>query len=165
MKQIVRFLFLAGMIALGVWAWGVFFPDPQRVIEKRLLKLARLVSFSPQEGDLRRAAKIERMGGFFAENVQAAIDVPGEGIHTFEHRDELMQAAMASRTVANGIQAEFVGINVMLDPDQAGAAADLTLKARIGGQSELIVQQLKFTFKKMDDDWLITRIETVKALR
>ena len=72
---------------------------------------------------------------------------------------------MASRTVANGIQAEFVGINVMLDPDQAGAAADLTLKARIGGQSELIVQQLKFTFKKMDDDWLITRIETVKALR
>ena len=41
----------------------------------------------------------------------------------------------------------------------------LTVKAKIGGEPDWFVEELRFTFKKISDDWLITALETVKPLR
>ena len=54
MKIIFRLVLLAALVALGVWLWTVLFPSPEKVIHKRLIGLANVVSFSPNEGDLVR---------------------------------------------------------------------------------------------------------------
>jgi len=157
-------LLLAGAVALGVWAWAGLFPNPQKIIEKRLIKLGALASFAPGEGNIKRLANAERMESLFAENIQVTLEAPGAGRRTFDHREELMQAALASRSFANRLAVSLVDINVVLDSDRQSATADATLKARIGQEDELFVQPLKFTFHKTNDEWLVTGIETVKSL-
>jgi hypothetical protein len=44
------------------------------------------------------------------------------------------------------------------------AVANLTGRGKIPGEKDFLVQELKFTLKKVESDWLISRIETVKTL-
>src|SRR5579884_390431 len=165
MKKLSNIILLLALAGLGYWLWTVFFPNPQQVIRNRLNKLARLASFSPGEGNISRISKIQRMGRLLAEDVQLIIDVTGTEIQTIKSRQELMQAAMAAPRFANVLKAEFLDMNIELGSDTQSAIVDLTLKAKIGGESDLIVQELKFTMKKINNDWLITRVETVKTLK
>jgi hypothetical protein len=165
MKLIVRLVLLAGLAALAVWAWGFFFPTPQKVIEQHLLKLARLASFTSKDGNLKRLADAERMGSLLAENIHVTVDMPGGRDTIFDNRGELLQAAMAARSSLKDLDAQFTDIGVSLNPDRRSAVALLTVKARIGGEPDWTVEELRFTFNKTNDDWLITGIETVKMLR
>ena len=76
-----------------------------------------------------------------------------------------MQAAMGAKSVTTGIKAEFIDMNIELGSGNLSALVDLTLKAKVNGESDMIAQELKFTMKKINGDWLITRIETVKTLK
>jgi hypothetical protein len=165
MKLIVRLILLAGLIALAVWAWGFFFPTPRSIIEKRLVKLARLASFSSKDGNFKRLADNERISLLLAENIHVVLGTPGGEGHTFDNREELLQAVLAARQVVKDLQAQFTDIGIVLNPDAQSAVALLTVKAKIGGEPDLIVEELRFTFKKISDDWLITGIETVKPLK
>ena len=41
---------------------------------------------------------------------------------------------------------------------------ELTLRAESAGDQYLVVQEMKFTLRKVDGEWLILRVETVKTL-
>src|SRR5581483_12123602 len=101
MKNLLRLICLAVLIALGFWAWNILFPNPQKVIRHRLNKLAQLASFSGNEGNFSRVASIQQMGNYFTDNVELTVDIPGVESHTFNGRAELMQAAMAARSTVN----------------------------------------------------------------
>jgi hypothetical protein len=165
MKHLLRLILLAAVIAAGLWSWTVLFPSPEKVIRNRIVKLASLASFSSHESNIARVANIERLGTFFAENIEVVIDVPGVETHTFTRREELQQAAMQARSVVGALKVEFPDIHTTLAPDKQSAVADVTLKAKVSGQNDLIVQELAITFNKTNRDWLITRVETVKTLR
>lgn len=165
MKKLSNIILLLVLLGLGYWLWTVFFPNPQQVIRNRLDKVARLASFSPGEGNISRVSKIQRLGLLFADDVEVMIDVPGADIQTIKSRQELMQAAMAAPRFASGLKAEFLDMNIELGSDAQSAIVDLTLKAKVTGETDLIVQELKFTMKKIKNDWLITRVETVKTLK
>jgi hypothetical protein len=53
---------------------------------------------------------------------------------------------------------------VLVNADQESAVADLTLEAQSEGEMDRIVQEMKVTLKKMDGQWLIVKVETVKTL-
>jgi ABC-type transport system substrate-binding protein len=165
MKLIVRLILLAGLVALAVWAWGFFFPAPQKIIEKHLVKLARLASFSSTDGNIQRLADAERIGSLLAENIHVVIDTPGYGSHTFDNREELLQAMMAARPALKELQAQFTDIGIIVNANQQSAVALLTAKAKIGAEPDWVFQGLRFTFNKTNGDWLITGLETVKPLR
>jgi hypothetical protein len=165
MKHFLRLGLLAAVIAAGLWSWTVLFPSPEKVIRNRLARLASLASFSSNEGNIARVANIERMGTFFAENIEVVIDVPGVETHSFTRREELQQAAMQARSAVGALRVEFPDIHMTFAPDKRSATADVTLKAKVSGQNDLIVQELAITFDKTNRDWLITRIETVKTLQ
>ena len=165
MKHPLRLILLGVLVALGFWIWTLLFPSPEKVIQNRLVKLAKLGSFGSNEGNIARVANIERMGTFFDEDIEVVIDVPGAEAHTFTRREELQQAAMQARSVLSGLQVEFPDIHITLAPDKHSAVADVTLKAKVSGQSDLIVQELSIAFKKVDRAWLISRIETVRTLQ
>jgi hypothetical protein len=164
-NKVLKIILVLLVLALGVWLWTVLFPKPEQVIRNRLNKLAKLGSFSTSEGNIARVAKVEALGRLFAENAEVKVEIPGVDSETFSNREELMQFAMAAKHATEGVKAEFLDMNVeMRDADQS-AVVDLTLKAKVGSENDLVVQELKFTLKKIDGDWLITHVEPVRPLK
>ncbi len=69
-----------------------------------------------------------------------------------------------SRSAAGSLNVKFLDINVIVAPDRQSATADLTVDANISDQPNTIVQEMKFTLRKIGGHWLITRVETVRTL-
>jgi hypothetical protein len=164
MKIVFRLVLAAALVALGVWLWFVLFPSPEKVIRKRLMGLAHTASFSSNEGNLARLAAAQNLAGFFATNVEININVPGRIQHNFLGRDEIKEAVLGARSTLGGLKVQFPDINITVVPDKQSAVADLTVEARVSGEQDLIVQEMKFTLQKTDGEWLVTRVETVRTL-
>ncbi len=164
MKIVFRLVLFAALVALGVWLWFVLFPSPEKVIRQRLTELARTASFSSGESDLARLAAAQRLASFFATNVEVDINVPGRVQHTLLGRDEIKEAALGARSRLSGLKVQFPDINITVAPDKQSAVADLTVEANIAGERDSVVQEMNFTFRQTDGEWLITRIETVRTL-
>lgn len=164
MKLLVRAVAFLALAALGVWLWLVLFPSPETVVRHHLEKLARRASFSADEGELVRIAGAQRVGDFFADHVDIHIDVPGHARHEFGGRDDITQAAAAARHSLKSLDVKFIDINVTVNADGQTALADLTLEARIGGESDLIVEELQIALQQVNGDWLITRLQTVRVV-
>jgi hypothetical protein len=164
MKIIIRIVLLAALAALGIWLWTVLFPRPEKVIRRRLTELARTVSSSPNESDLTRLAAARSVAGFFAATVELNVDIPELGQHNSLDREELIQLALMARSRAGGLHVKFPDINITVAPDQQSAVADLTVEANITGERDSVVREMKFTLRKTDGQWLITRVETVHTL-
>jgi hypothetical protein len=59
---------------------------------------------------------------------------------------------------------EFVDVNIEISPDKKSATVNLTAKARVPGEKDWVPQELKFLLQKIEGDWLISRVETVRTL-
>jgi acyl CoA:acetate/3-ketoacid CoA transferase alpha subunit len=164
MKIIIRIVLLAALVALGVWLWTVLFPGPEKVIRKRLTELARTVSSSANESDLARLVAARSVAGFFSNNVELNVDIPELGQHNSMDREEITQLALMARSRAGGLHVKFPDINITVAPDKQSAVADLTVEANVSGEHDSIVREMKFTLRKADGQWLITRVETVRTL-
>ena len=149
---------------MGFWLWSVLFPNPQKVIRNRLIKAARLASFSASEGNIARVANIEALGTYFTDEIEIKVDVPNYESHTFTRREELTQAAMAARSVVGSVKADFPDITVDLDPGNQTATANVTLRVDINGEKNAVIQELKVYLKKVNGDWLIYRLDTIRTL-
>jgi ketosteroid isomerase-like protein len=164
MKMIMRVILLAVLAALGIWLWTIFFPSPDKIVHRQLAKLAGDVSFSQDENNLVKMADAQGVADFFSDNVVVNIDVPGHEEQTIEGRDQITQLALLSRQQATDLDIKFPDINVTVAADKHSATADVTLQATVSGQANAIIQDVKFTFEKIDGKWLITKVETVRTL-
>jgi hypothetical protein len=79
-------------------------------------------------------------------------------------RAGITQAALLSRQVATSLDVKFPDVNVTVAPDGNSATADVTVDANVSGQSDAILQEVKFTFVREDGHWLINKVETVRVL-
>ena len=164
MKIVFRIVLVAALAALGIWLWAALFPSPEKVIRKRLVELARTASSSSGESDLAQLAAARNVAGFFSTNVELNVELPGLGQRNSMDREEITQAALMARSRAVGVQVKFPDINIAVAPDKQSAVADLTVQANVSGERDQFVQQMKFTLKKIDGQWLITRVEPVRTL-
>ena len=62
----------------------------------------------------------------------------------------------------SSLKVEFPDVSVTVTPDKLSAVADVAIKVQVGGENEINVQEMKFTFQKIGGDWLITRVESVR---
>jgi hypothetical protein len=164
MRMILRWILLAALLALGVWLWTVCFPSPEKIIRRRLLELARTASSSPGESDLTRLAAAHSVAGFFSTQVELKLVIPELGQRDSMDREEIVQVVLMARSRAGGLKVAFPDINVIVAPDRQSAVADLTVEANIAGERDSLLQEMKFTLRRMDGRWLITRVETVQTL-
>lgn len=160
-SQIALLVILA---LLGIWLWRALFPNPAHVIRKRMNQLAQAASFTGKEGLLAKAFNAEQFGGFFDNDVEVLVDVPGQAERSFNGRAELVQAAIGVRSLVSSLSIEFLDINVNVSADKQSAEVNLTGKARVPGERDFFVQELKFTLKKIGREWLIKKVETIKTL-
>jgi hypothetical protein len=164
MKIVLRVGLLAALVAVGIWLWMVLFPSPEKVIRQRLTAVAKYASFAEDEGTLARLADAESLAGCFSTNVEINLDVPGRFQLTITGRDELTQHAAAADSMVSSLSVKFLDVTVTLGPDKQSAVADFTVEARVGGEPDLILQEMKFTLRKIEGQWLITHVETIRTL-
>jgi hypothetical protein len=164
MQKSFRILGALALAVLVVWGWRVLFPNPERVIRKRLNELADIGSFQANESPMAKLYNAKKLGSFFTSDVTVSVDIPGRGIHTLDGRDSLEQAAVVFRQNVGAVKVEFLDVTVTLAPDKQSAEANLTGKATVGGERDFSVQEFNFKLKKVDGQWLIYRVESVKTL-
>ena len=159
----IRGLLVAALVGIGVWAWSVFYPSPEKVIRKRLDALAKAASFSSKEGLIAKAWNASMLADYFTEDVHATIEVPGTQ-HTLNGRGELLQAVATARSALSSLSIEFPDIKVTLGPDGTTADVNLTARGKVSGDRDSYLQELKLQMIKVKRDWLISQVETVKTL-
>jgi hypothetical protein len=164
MKIVFRIVLFVALAALGIWLWTVLFPSPEKVIRQRLMELARTASFSANGSDLARLAAARSLAGFFSTNVELNVELPQLGQLSSMDREEITQFALVVNSRAGGLQVKFPDINITVAPGKRSAMVDLTVTATVAGEPNSIVQEMKVTLHKIDGQWLITRVETVRTI-
>jgi hypothetical protein len=164
MKIVLRLILLAAVVAAGVWLWILLFPSPEKIVRKRLAQVAVEVSFNGGENPLVIAARAETLADRFSTNVEIHLDAPGDERLDLNGRAEITQAAAQAR-MANlkSLKVEFPDVSVTVAPDKQAAVADVAVEVQASGQKDFSVQEVKFTFQKFGRDWLITRVQSVRA--
>jgi hypothetical protein len=158
-----RLILLAVLVALGYWGWNLFFPNPEKVIRKRLQALAREASFEPKQNLMSQAWNTASLAGYFMTNVQVMIDLPGTQ-HNIDGLDELLRAALGARQLFSSLKIELPDIKVTVAPGKESAVVNLTARGEAAGQQEVYVQELRLCLIKVKRDWLISEIVTVRSL-
>lgn len=164
MKIAFRLVLLAVAAALGIWLWTVLFPSPQKIIRQRLEAVARRVSFTTDENKLASLTDAQGLAAYFATNAEINVEVPGRDQFILSGRNEITQAALTARSMISSLSVRFLDISVTVAPNRRSATVDLTVDANISDQRDAVVQETKITFRKIDGEWLITRVETVRTL-
>jgi hypothetical protein len=163
MKIFFRLVLLAAIIAAAIWLWTILFPGPEKIIRKRLVQVAAEASFNSGENPFVIAARSENLASRFSTNVEVNLNAPGYERLEFSGRAEITQAAAGARMHLSGLKVEFPDVSLTVGPDKQSAVADVAVKVQAAGEKDFNVQELKFTFQKIGGDWLITRVESVRA--
>jgi hypothetical protein len=164
MKTGIRLVLLAVIVALGAWLYSVLFPGPERAIRKQLTKVARLASIKPDQGLLSRGANIQELANCFDSRIEITLDLRDGSKHSVTGRDGIIEAAKLAHGHFRMLQIDFLDMNVALSPGQESATVNLTAKASSSEERDFQVQEFKFTLKKINGEWLISSIETVRTL-
>ena len=163
MKTVYRLVLLVALVAAGFWLWTILFPGPEKIVRKRLAQVAAEVSFNSGENPLVIAVRSENLAARFSTNVEVNVNVPEFGRQGFVGRAEITQAAAGARVRLGSLKVEFPDMSVTVAPDKQSAVADVAVKFEASGEKGSNLQEIKFTFQKIDGDWLVTRVETVRA--
>jgi hypothetical protein len=166
MKIAFRVLLVVALVGGGVWLWMHFHPSPEEAIRRRLTDLAEGVSFKGDEGMVAKAMRAEKLASYFARDVSLTIDLPEISSHESMSRDEISKFALALRSTPyfRSLKVQCLDPVITLGADQKSASVQLTIRAETAGDKYLVVQEMKFTMKEVEGEWLILRVETVKTL-
>jgi len=164
MKIAIRLVLLAAMAALGFWLWTVLFPGPEKVIRGKMSTLATTATFGSADSNLNRAAKAANLVGYFSEDAQISLDVSGYGTISISGRDEIRERSYGGFAALPALKVEFLDVTVRLGADQQTADVTCTARVYVGNSKDYGVQEMHFQFKRVEKNWLISRVETVKTL-
>lgn len=165
MKLTFRIVLLAVILGLGVWIWIYLHPTPEEAIRRQLKKLAEAVSFEGGEGLVTRAVAAQKVASFFAAQVIMNIEprgIFGEDVGRAEIADRALR--LRSLPDISSFKVKVLDPVITLGADRKSAIVELTIHAETVGEKHLVVQEMKFTMKEVEDDWLIVRVETVRTL-
>ena len=164
MRVLLRLLLVAALVALGFWLWTILFPSPEKRIRKRIAEVARLASIAPGEGLITQGLRIQSLINCFDPQAELTFDMPGRSQYHIAGRAEMTEHARADRGNYRSLKVELLDPNLALSPDKQSAVVDLTAKVKLPDERDFIVQEMKFSLKKINGEWLIIRVETVRTL-
>lgn len=165
MKIAFRLVVFAALAGLGFWLWTVLFPSPEKVVLKKVASLAANANISPADGNISRAAKASSVISAFANDAEIVFDVAGVGSHTMSGRDEIREAALGGFANVQSLKVRFMDANARVGADKQTAQVTCTAQVSTGDSRDFGIQELRFQLKKIEGDWLITKVETVKTLQ
>lgn len=165
MKIATRLLGLVILLGLGWVAWRHFFPNEEHRIRRMLDGLAETVSIPAGESPVGTALALDKLLSCVTSTIEVDVDVPSEGKHTFSGRQEIRDAAMLAHQTLRGLKVQFLDVNVTLAAGKQTAAVELTVKATPPGAKEFFVEEMRLQLRKEDNQWRVSRAETVETLK
>lgn len=159
----MRIVFALGLAAFFIWLWTVLFPSQETIITRRFEKLARAASVRASDGYLARMAGARRVGDYLAKTVEISIDLPNRQQHMTMTREEIVEDMMAVHSIG-GLSVKFPDISVTVAAEGTSAQADVTVEARGSGDQDTFIEEMRFTLRKTGGQWLITKVQTIRAL-
>ena len=147
------------------WWWGVCCAVRGGVLRVWVLRGGGLAPFRANGAACTRLGSAKELAGLFTPEAQAVVNIRGYHDQVIKGRDQFFETAMAARSTGPGATVEFLDPVIQFPGSHEGAVVELTMKAQINGEPDLIVQELRLTMKRQSGEWLIDRIETVKSLR
>ncbi|MGZ8899121.1 MAG: hypothetical protein ACXW3Z_03420 [Limisphaerales bacterium] len=157
---------LITVLAVGAMAFGIYyflFPPAEKVIRKRLTRLAEAISSRPQ-GNIATMANVNRIGSFFHPNVSITVEGFGTELASVQGRGELTQVALAARQRPGGISVEFYNVEINVS-GKTNATATATAMIKLNDDPNANVQDVQLAFEKYDRDWLIRSAAPSKSLK
>lgn len=161
LKPILQVL-IAGAVGFAIWYY--LFPPPEKVIEKKLNALAETISQDPQ-GNISKAANVNRIGNFFHPNVTINLEGFGRDVSSVQGRGELEQMAMAVRQNNFRISVVFSDIHITVGPEKTNANVIVTAEVKVNDQKDPVMQDIRLQFEKLDRAWVISAVTPAKALK
>ncbi|MGA2247674.1 MAG: nuclear transport factor 2 family protein [Verrucomicrobiota bacterium] len=165
MKLAIRVALAAALAGLGVWLWTVLFPSPEKIVLKRISSLAAIATVNAGDGPLTRANKVSNLIGFFSTDAEIHYDIAGFGARSLSGRDEIREAAAGGFAGAGSLKVRFQDATARVAADRQTAEVSCTATVTANDSKDIGVQELRFQFRRIDGDWLITRAESVKTLQ
>jgi len=159
-----RLIVGAVLIAVIIWGWTYFFPSPEKAVRKRLAETAQAASFGANETPVAKFQNTQKLMSYCTPDIEVAVDAYGQRI-TCTGKDELMQAVMYARSQLLGsLSLEFLDPVITISPNKQTAFVNLTVRGKVPNDRDMLVQECKFTLRKVGRSWLIRKVETVKTL-
>ena len=165
MKIASRLLLLALLGGLGFWLWAVWFPNPEKVVLRRIASLAATATVSASDGAIARATKVSNLIGYFSTDAVINYDIPVIGARSLSGLDEIRETAAGGFASVTSLKVRFQDATARVGADQQSAEVSCTAQVSTGDSKDFGIQELRIQFKKTGGDWLITRAETVKTLQ
>jgi len=165
MKIASRLVLLAALGGLGFWLWTVLFPNPEKVVLGRISQLAAVATIRPGDGAITRAAKVSKLISFFSADAVISYDVAGLGARSLSGRDEIREIAAGGFANVKSLAVRFQDATARVGADPQSATVACTMRVSAGDDKDFGIQELRIQFQKIDGDWLMTRLETVKTLQ
>ena len=151
-------------MAAGAWGWRAWSPAPETLIRRRLVELAEAVSFSPKDGPLALLVNPGKVASLCAPDVRVQVSSFGYS-QTLSGREDVRKAATLIRSSFTSLSLRFPDVLVRLAPDQQSAIVEATLRGRGSNGRDLQFLELRFTFRKINGEWLIASAETASTLQ
>ena len=164
MKSIkpILYLILLGVAAFLVWYF--VFPPPEKVIKKRLEKLAAAISATPS-GNISIMANVNSIASFFHPEVSISLEGFGRDVQSVQGRGEIQRMALGARQQVGRIEVRFYNIDVMVNESRTGAEVLMTALVNIGDQTDAMIQNLKMQMELVDKKWVIRSVMPVPDKR
>lgn len=164
MKRFFQLVLLLALAAAGYLAWVWLFPSDETRIKRVLAGAAEAASFESSDGLISHGLSVDRLVGYFARDVEVYLDVPELGSRRIEGRDKIRELVlMTRREGSQGLKVELLDPVVRVDDNGQSAMAEATAMVKELGDRDYHVQEVRFHFKKIEDDWLISRAEPVRT--
>lgn len=164
MRLPLSWLLVAGALVCAGFVW-LGWPSHERTIRRQLQEVAELLSFPANEPPLNALSEINRLCAHLTPDVEVRVDARGFGRRTVRGREEIREGLMAYRQRFNGARVEFPDIRVEIGPDRTSAVVFLTVEARLPGESDVWLQEMKLWLRRDGRQWRIAQAETVQPLR
>lgn len=165
MKIAIRLVLFAALAAGGFWLWTMLFPTPEKIVLRKISHLAATASVNAADGNITRATKVSNLIAYFSTDAQIVVNVPGAAVGTLNGRDEIREAAAGGFTHVKSLSVKFLDATAKVGADKQTAEVRCTAEVHASESNDLGVQEMRFQFQKIDGEWRITRVETVKTLQ
>ncbi len=163
MKLAIRLALLAIAIGLGTWLWIYLHPTPLEAVRRQLVALAKCATLEKREGNISAGLRANEFSEFFGRDVALNMEPHAIFPDSIE-RSEIAKVMLTIRTTYRSLDVKILDPVITVGADQKSAIVELTVNVAGDGDRHLLVQEMKFTMKEVDGNWLIIRVETVRTL-
>jgi hypothetical protein len=150
--------------ALGYFGHRLLWPSQEDRLRATIDETARIATTPPQEGDLPRLARIQRLRNYLIEDLLVEVeDGPVLGGR------EAIMGALAQASAAGAVQVRFADVSVTITGQEREAAVTATIEIEQAnpraGSASLDAREVEMRWVRPDAAWLLQRAKVIRPLK